>query len=125
MPATTNSLNRLTAVTKPSPLRSLLRVVNDNARRASPMAPANIPNARPSIDFEEVTQLLQLAKQTLQVERERILGLKERIAKLRGFEAEFFKNKETIEELRADRDMWRTQAVAMSNWLLSPPAERI
>lgn len=86
------------------------------------MAPAN---ARPNIDFEEVTRLLQLAKQTLQVERERILGLKERIAKLRGFEAEFFKNKETIEELRADRDMWRTQAVAMSNWLLSPPAERI
>lgn len=125
MPTTANSLNRLAAVTKPSPLRSLLRVVNDNARRASPMAPANVPNARPNIDFEEVTQLLQLAKQTLQVERERILGLKDRIAKLRGFEAEFFKNKETIEELRADRDLWRTQAVAMSNWLLSPPAERI
>lgn len=125
MPTTANSLNRLTAVTKPSPLRSLLRVVNDNARRASPMAPASIPNAQPNINFEEVTQLLQLAKQTLQVERERILGLKDRIARLRGFEAEFFKNKETIEELRADRDMWRTQAVAMSNWLLSPPAERI
>lgn len=105
MPATANSLNRLTAATKPSPLRSLLRVVNDNARRASPALPANIPHMQPNIDFEEVTQLLQLAKQTLQVERERILGLKDRIAKLRSFEAEFFKNKETIEELRADRDM--------------------
>lgn len=125
MPAISNSLNRLAAVTKPSPLRSLLRVVNDNARRASPTVPAKIPNVRPNIDFEEVTELLQLAKQTLQVERERILGLKDRVAKLRGFEEAFFKNKETIEELRADRDLWRTQAVAMSNWLLSPPAERV
>lgn len=124
MPVVSNSLNRLAAVTKPGPLRALLRVVNDNARRASPPVPARIPNVQPQIDLEEVSQILQLAKKTLQVERERILGVKDRIAKLRGFEEAFFKNKETIEELRADRDLWRTQAVAISNWLLSPLAER-
>jgi hypothetical protein len=123
MPTTSNSLNRLAAVTKPGPLRSLLRVVNDNTQRNSPALPAKIPNVQPRIDFEEVTRLLLLAKTTLQEERQRILGLKDRIAKLRGFEEAFFKNKETIEELRADRDLWRTQAVAMSNWLLSPPAD--
>lgn len=60
-----------------------------------------------------MSRLLQLAKKTLQEEHARILSLKDRISKLRGFE------RETIDELRADRDLWRTQAVAMSNWLLT------
>jgi hypothetical protein len=117
-----NSAKQLRAINQPGALRTLRNILNDNARqhRAHPPAahPAPPPATRP-IDFHEISRLLQLAKKTLQDEHERILQLKDRISKLRGFEDAYFKNRETIDELRADRDLWRTQAVAMSNWLLT------
>lgn len=118
-----NPAKRLAAVSRPTVLRSLLQVVNDNTKRnrrellpAVPMKPLTV---QPNVDFEEVSRILQLAKQTLQEEHARILSLKERISRLRGFEDAYFKNRETIEELRVDRDQWRKQAIAMSNYLLS------
>jgi hypothetical protein len=119
-----NPAKQLKAISQPGALRSLRYLVNDNAKRHRALPPAAHPApplapAPPNIDFQEVSRLLQLAKKTLQAEHERILNLKDHISKLRGFEDAYFKNRETIDELRADRDLWRTQAVAMSNWLLT------
>jgi hypothetical protein len=100
----------------------LRNILNDNAKRHRALPPAAHtapPLATQPIDFHEISRLLQLAKKTLQEEHQRILNLKGHISKLRGFEEAYFKNRETIDELRADRDLWRTQAVAMSNWLLT------
>lgn len=74
---------------------------------------------RPPSIFREVSRILELARQTLKEEQERILRLKERIVELRRFEEAHLRDRETIEALRADRDMWRRQAVAMSNFLLA------
>ncbi len=112
-----NPAKRLAAVSRPTALRSLLQVVNDNAKQKRR---DSFTAARPPVDFEEVSRVLQLARKTLQEEQARILGLKERIASLRGFEDAYFKGQETSAELRAERDLWRKQAVAMSNCLLSP-----
>ncbi len=123
MSITSRPARRLKAVSRPTALRSLLQVVNDNVkreRRASfPAVPVKPFAVQPNIDFEEVSRVLQLARKTLQEEQARIFDLKERIAKLRGIEDAYFKGQEAIAELRADRDLWRRQAVAMSDRLLS------
>jgi len=110
---------RLAAVRQPTPLRSLLRVVNEGAKREPAPLSAPAPRTAPAVDFAEISRLLQLAKETLQEEHGRLIRMKERIAELRGFEQAYFKNQQEIDELRADRDMWRSQAVAMSNYLLT------
>jgi hypothetical protein len=113
MPATPTPAQRLAELRKPNAARSLLRVVGEP--KAAPQKPA----VRPNIDFRELARVLLLAKDTLQDEQARILVLRERVNELRGFEDAFRRSQETIEELRADRDQWRRQAVAISNRLLS------
>ncbi|HVT55185.1 MAG TPA: hypothetical protein VHD34_03945 [Xanthobacteraceae bacterium] len=116
MPATPTPAQRLAELRKPSPARSLLRVVGE------PKAAALKPAIQPNIDFRELARVLLLAKDTLQEEQARILALRERVNELRGFEDAFRRSQDTIDELRADRDQWRRQAVAMSNRLLSEQA---
>ena len=124
MPPPSDAAKRLSEINKPNPLRSLLRIVNDTARQnaetPAPLPMEKSPPLQPNVDFEEVSRLLQMAKTTLQEEHQRMLGLKDKLSKLRGYKDAYIKNQETIEELRADRDMWRRQAVAMSNCLLDP-----
>jgi hypothetical protein len=109
---------RLAELKRPNIRRALLQVVNNGAKEPraelSPPAPK-----KPSVDFSEISRILQLAKTTLQEELARVLRLKERVEKLKTFEEAHFRDRQTIDELRADRDLWRKQAVAMSNFLLA------
>jgi hypothetical protein len=115
---------------KASTLRSLLHVINNDRDRNKHAAPKPAPRLQPpappvgspDINLEELKRLLILAKQTIREEREKIARLRERMTKLHAFEDAFFRNRDTLEELRADRDLWRQQAVAMSNWLLGEPS---
>jgi hypothetical protein len=117
VPASTPA-QRLAELKRPNIRRALLQVVNSGAKEARPELSLPAPK-KPGVDFTEISRILQLAKTTLQEEQARVLRLKERVEKLKTFEEAHFRDRQTIEELRADRDLWRKQAVAMSNFLLA------
>ena len=118
MPLTATPLQRLAELQRPSIRRSLLQVVNNGAKEPRPELSPPGPKM-PAVDFAEISRILRLAKSTLQEEQARVLRLKERMEKLKDVEAAHLRDQRTIEELRADRDLWRKQAVAMSNFLLA------
>ena len=90
-------------------MRSLWRVINnDPTQQAAP------PDG---IDFRELQNTLEMVRESIGVERERVRELQERIAELEPFEAAYASEKRVSAELRADRDCWRGQAMLMAEIL--------
>ena len=91
-------------------VRSLWRVINNEAAPES-------ARRTPAFDPAELQRTLELVRQSIRAERMKVAELQQRVAELEGFEQASQAERLFSQELRADRDCWRGQAMSMMSHL--------
>ncbi len=93
-----------------SAMRSLWRVINNEI--PDDPAPATL-----QFDYRELQRTLELVRQSIRAERERVVELQKRVAELEGVEQAYEAERQFAKELKADRDCWRGQAMLMMDYI--------
>lgn len=91
------------------PTRSLWHVI----RNETDTGPAGFSET--GIDFEELRRTLELVKEAIHAERQRVIELQARVDELEDIEDAYLEEQRETAELRADRDCWRSQALLIGN----------
>lgn len=92
-------------------MRSLWHVIQNEPEQTAP------PPDEGTLDFDELRRTLVLVKEAIHAERQRVIELQARVEELEEVEDAYLTEKRDAEELRADRDCWRSQALLVANFV--------